>query len=374
MKQRDDSGLGTMRISMRNRYLLIIGTVVLILAVLASQIQAVFVSLVFSLTLASAIAPVAEWMENKLKVPRVFTVVLVYVGTIVLYAVLAYFLYPTLKAQAVDLIKGFPEYSKGIASHYHDISSILHEKAGLDPISETEVKSVLKSVSSRALSFTSDAITFLASGLLISFLTAYFVIEAPSIWPRLLQWIPREHRQRVADTIRPLESRLGGYVRGQILVSLAVGTFIGIGLSILQVPHALILAVLAGLLNLVPFVGSLITAVLAIVVAFNVSLALAGATLLLYMLEQWVESNFIVPQLLGNQVELHPLVVLFAILIGASIMGLAGALIAVPIATATVFLAEEFYLKPLTEREREQDMEENSKPQDSNADEKNKEE
>ncbi|MCA9818677.1 MAG: AI-2E family transporter, partial [Cyanobacteria bacterium HKST-UBA01] len=204
-----------------------------------------------------------------------------------------------------------------------------------------------------ALAFTSDAITALATGVLVTFLTAYFVIEAPHIWPRLLRWVPHEHRDRIAATIKPLESRLGGYVRGQILVSLAVGTFIGIGLKVLGVHHALILAVLAGLLNLVPFVGSLLTAVLAILVAFNQSLTLAICTVILYMVEQWFESNFIVPQLLGTQVELHPLVVLFSILIGASLMGLAGALIAVPIATATMYIAEEFYLKPLNANEHE---------------------
>lgn len=342
-----------LKISMRTRYLVIIGSILLVLGILAYQIQAVFVALVFSLTLASAIAPVAEWMESKLKCPRPVSVSLIYVATILVYGALVYFLYPTLKVQATELINGFPEYSKGISNQYQDLISIVHEKAGLEPISQDDVKTVVKGITSRALTFTSDAITAVATGILVVFLTAYFVVEAPEIWPRLLRWVPHEHRDRVAATIRPLESRLGGYVRGQMLVSLAVGTFIGIGLKILGVHHALILAVLAGLLNLVPFVGSLLTAVLAVLVAFNQSLALAGCTVVLYMVEQWVESNFIVPQLLGNQVELHPLVVLFAILIGASLMGLAGALIAVPIATATVFIAEEFYLEPLNREEAE---------------------
>lgn len=349
MDFKEKTDLATLKISMRVRFLLIIAGVLLVLAILISQIQAVFVSLIFSLTLASAIAPIAEWMENKVKCPRVVTIALVYFSVAALYSLLAFFLYPTLKEQAKDLITNVPEYSRGIESHYNDIVSIIHEKAGLDPINEDEVKAVVKGATNRALSFTSDALTALASAILVTFLTAYFVIEAPKIWPKLLRWIPPDQRDRIAGTIRPLESRLGGYVRGQLLVSLAVGTFIGICLTVIQVPHALILAVLAGLLNLVPFVGSLITAVLAVIVAFNVSLGLACATLCVYLVEQWVESNFIVPQLLGNQVELHPLVVLFSILIGASLMGLAGALIAVPIATAIVYLGEEFYLKPLNE-------------------------
>lgn len=339
-----------MKMSMRNRYLFVLAAIILVFGVLAYQIQAVFVALVFSLTLASAIAPIAEWMEEKVKCPRAITVALVYLLVIVLYSTLVYFLYPTLKFQAKELMAGFPDYAKGLSTHYQDLISIVHEKSGMEALSQDDVKSMVKGITSRAMTFTSDAITGIATAILVSFLTAYFVVEAPKIWPSLLKWVPHEHRDKLATTIRPLENRLGGYVRGQMLVSLAVGTFIGVGLKILGVPHALILAVLAGLLNLVPFVGSLTTAILAVIVAFNQSMTLAGLTVCLYLVEQWVESNFIVPQLLGTQVELHPLVVLFAILIGASLMGLAGALIAVPIATAAMYIAEEFYLKPLNEK------------------------
>ena len=171
MKKADREQVG-LKISMRNRYLLILGLVVAVVAILAYQIQAVFVALVISLTLASAIAPVAEWMEAKLKCPRVISVVLVYVGTILIYSSLAYFLYPTLKEQAQDLIRSFPDYSRGISGHYRDLMSIVQEKAGLDAISQDDVKNVVKGVTSRALAFTSDAITALATGVLVTFLTA----------------------------------------------------------------------------------------------------------------------------------------------------------------------------------------------------------
>jgi hypothetical protein len=120
-----------------------------------------------------------------------------------------------------------------------------------------------------------------------------------------------------------------------------------VGLSLLRVNYSLILGVLAGLLNLVPFVGSLAACIFAVVVAANQNIWLAGATLMLFACEQWVESNFIVPHLLGRHVELHPLIVLFAILIGATLMGVPGALVAVPLTSAALFLAQEFYLKPL---------------------------
>jgi predicted PurR-regulated permease PerM len=184
---------------------------------------------------------------------------------------------------------------------------------------------------------------------LVLFLTAYFVVEASSIWAKLLMWLPHEHRAKAASLIRPLGFRMGGYVRGQLLVSVAVAFYLTAGLTLLNVNYALILGVLAGLLNLVPFVGSLIACIFAVVVAANQSIWLAGATLALFACEQWCESNFFVPYLLGRNVELHPLIVLIAILIGATLMGVPGALIAVPLASAAQFLAQEFYLKPLND-------------------------
>ena len=139
-------------------------------------------------------------------------------------------------------------------------------------------------------------------------------------------------------------------MRGQILVSLAVSSFLAVGLTLLGVQYSLVLGVLAGLLNLMPFVGSMLTAAFSILVASNQSLVLGALTLGLFALEQWFESNVIVPQLLGKQVELHPILVLFAILIGATLMGLPGALIAVPVTSAGIFLAQEFYLKPLNQQ------------------------
>jgi predicted PurR-regulated permease PerM len=89
----------------------------------------------------------------------------------------------------------------------------------------------------------------------------------------------------------------------------------------------------------------MIATITATVVAFNQDPKLAIIVLALYAIEQWLESTFIVPLLLGRQVSLHPLVVLFAILSGASLMGIPGALISVPVVSAVLFLAEEFYLK-----------------------------
>ncbi len=328
--------------------LILVGLVLLLW--LAWEMRAIVVAVLFSITMASAIAPVAEHLEKR-KIPRAATVGIVYLLVGFLYAILFAALFPTLKEQALSLYDKLPSYASGLNDLYFRVREMLGESAGTIAVSPNDIRGFVSKLSGHALHFTSDLVTVIISGILVLFLTGYFVVEAPDLWAKLLEWVPKEHRARASGLIRPLEARLGGYIRGQLLVSVAVSLFLTTGLLLLRVEHAILLGSLSGLLNLVPFVGSMITAVLAVLVAFSQSPLLAGATVLLFVLEQWLESNIIVPNLLGKQVELHPLIVMFSIIIGASIMGVPGALIAVPLATASMFLAEVFYLRPLKEKE-----------------------
>lgn len=316
---------------------------------LAVQLQLLLICLIAALTLAAALSPLAEFMEKR-KIPRAATVVVVYLLVLLTYSAVAGGLIPLLIQQAKSLWDHVPTYIEMASSGARRVVDL----GGPDITQQFNAENMQKmsiSMAKNAIKATGNLIGFLVNALFVLFLTAYFVVCADEINGELLKWLPARHRQRVADLIRPLENRLGGYVRGQMLVSLAVGSVIGIGLALIGNKYALILGVISGLLNLVPFVGSLITAVFAILVSFNQAPWMGLATILLFVFEQWLESNFIVPQLLGKQVDLHPLVVLLAVIIGASLLGICGALIAVPVATIAIFLAQELYQKPLHQRE-----------------------
>jgi predicted PurR-regulated permease PerM len=326
----------------------IVGIVIVALAsvYLLVELRNILVCVIFSLTLAAAIAPVAEWGEQR-KVSRITMILLVYLFVGLIYSVVAFSLFPAAKAQWNHLYEHLPNYLTGLTDWVESVKGGIAGESGQVIRVEELVRNVAIKLGHQTLDVGAGLLVLLLDGLLVLFLTAYFVVEATAIWAKLLMWLPHEHRAKAASLIRPLGFRMGGYVRGQLLVSVAVAFYLTAGLTLLKVNYALILGVLAGLLNLVPFVGSLIACIFAIVVAANQSIWLAGATLVLFACEQWCESNFFVPYLLGRNVELHPLIVLIAILIGATLMGVPGALIAVPLASAAQFLAQEFYLKPL---------------------------
>ncbi len=314
--------------------------VTVLLMWVAVQVQSILICTFMAIILASAIAPAAEILERQ-KVPRTVTVIGLYILIAIVYAVLAISLIPVIKEQAQQLFSVIPQYLKQLLESVDKIQNIAGNYAGADAVNNMDYATMAQDLGTKALgktiNFTHDVLEAILNGIFILFLTSYFVIEADKMWPQLLLWLPPHRREKAATLIRPLESRLGGYVRGQVLVSVAVAIILGTGLTLLQVKYSLILGLIAGLMNIVPFVGSIITCVFSIVVAANQSPMLGLATFGLFAFEQWLESNFIVPHLIGKNVDLHPLIVLFSLLIGGTLFGLPGAVIAVPLASAILF-------------------------------------
>lgn len=316
---------------------------------LAYELRVVIVCVLVAITLAAAIAPVAEWAESK-KVPRIATVLTIFVLVALVYSAAVFSLAGPLRTQATELWNSLPSIATELVNRFPMLSDFIGADGHSLKLEAEDLKALAQKLATQTVSITTGILGALVNVVLVLLLTCYFVVEANETWPKLLLWIPPEHRTRIGSLIRPLESRMGGYVRGQILVCVAVAIFLGTGLTLIKLDYALILGVLAGLFNLVPFVGSFITFGLAVLVAVTAPVDPMVKTALvigLFFLEQWLESNFIVPFFVGKQVDLHPLIVLFAILTGASIMGLPGALVAVPVASALLYLAQEFYLKPL---------------------------
>jgi predicted PurR-regulated permease PerM len=314
------------------------------------ELQKFLICLIMAITLGAAMAPIADRAQSK-GIPRFATVILIYLMALVVYAGVVWSLWPILAKQSRDLIASLPDIIHWLIAKTNNLSGLLEPIIDISSLKSMpeELMGASKSMAINALKFTGNLLTLLINGIFILFLAAYFTIEGPTLMPALIKWLPHKARPRAQSLIAPLIQRLGGYVRGQLLVSLCVGSIIAAGLCAIGVESALVLGVISGLLNLVPFIGSFITLSLATVIGFKQAIWMGFAVLGLFAIEQWIESNFIVPNLLGKQVDLDPLVVLFAVVIGGTLLGVEGALIAVPTATLTIFFLEEFYYKPLNE-------------------------
>jgi predicted PurR-regulated permease PerM len=188
-------------------------------------------------------------------------------------------------------------------------------------------------------------------------LAYYWLVERASIKRVILRTVPVRHARNVNTVWMEVEEKLGGWVRGQLILMLAIGVMAAIGYSLLGLPNPVLLGVVAGLFEIVPMIGPFLAFAPAVLVALAVvdpprALAVAGFALVI----QQIESNILVPRVMGRTVGVSPLTVLIGILVGASLAGLPGAFLAVPLAGALqVILAHVLRTEDASQSEEHRD-------------------
>ena len=191
-------------------------------------------------------------------------------------------------------------------------------------------------VSQKIFSFSLSIISNLLAFLFLLVMTFYFLIEKGRL-DRLIAKYFAGKDQRVVKTVREIENKLGFWARGQVLLCLNIGVLTYIALLLLGIPYALPLAILSGVMEAVPILGSLISTIPAVLIALTISPTQALLTGLAFFAIQQVQNNFVIPQVMKVAIGLNPFVVLLAITTGGELLGITGALLAIPI-TATLQL------------------------------------
>jgi predicted PurR-regulated permease PerM len=299
-----------------------------------------------ALVIAAAILPAARFAERR-RVPRGITVLAVYVAGAGVLALVGRLLWPALSEQAQQFIEHLPRLVDNVKGWLGDLRFYIGQWGASLPTPKADnLQGVLAAVLGNTLSVTAGVFGGVVGVLAVLVIAAYVVIEAEHLGASLLVLVPPRHRPVVASLAEPVLDRIGGYVRGQIVSSLFVGALIAVGLSLLGVRYALLVGVLAAVLNFVPFLGATIAAVLGILSALNESVARALLAAAVLWGAQLVEGKFLAPHFVGRATGLHPLVVLLALLAGAHVAGLIGALVAVPFLAGLWEVARVLYVEP----------------------------
>ena len=181
--------------------------------------------------------------------------------------------------------------------------------------------------------------------LLLIFVFAFFMAVDDRFATRIVRrFFPPQMRERAGTIMGQMGDGLGQWVRAQLLLAAFFGIAFGIGLAILRVPYALTLAVVGAVLEVIPYIGGFVTVILAVLVAATTGkLWLVGATLLWYLVVVNFEAHIVGPKMVGDVVGLHPLVVVVSLFIGEEVLGILGALLAVPIAVVMQILLDQFW-------------------------------
>jgi predicted PurR-regulated permease PerM len=299
-----------------------------------------------ALVVAAAILPVARWAE-RYRVPRGVTVLGVYLGVAGVLTLMGGLLWPALAEQWRQFAENVPRWVERVRAWLGDLDLLLLRWGAALPTPKPEqLHGIAGTLVANTFAVTAGVVGFVVGLLAIVVIAAYLVMDARHVADTLLALVPPEHRKRVEALGAPVMARIGGYVRGQILSSLAVGAVLAAGLGLLGVRYALLIGALAAVLNVVPFVGSLVAAVLGILSALNESVGLALGTALLFWGTNLLEGKLLAPHFVGRATGLHPLAVLLALFVGAHLAGLIGALVAVPFLAAVWEIVRQLSLPP----------------------------
>ena len=335
-------------------------TKVLILAGAALLIGLFFLRIRGALTpfyLAFAIAylghPFVNLLESK-QVPRSLAIVLLYAVFAVLVTFVVYAFLPSLNREIEHLVERLPEQTRRLESLSAAIFRDMRRDwlpGGLQEVvnlairrAEGLIEGLATRIADAVVGFLSQLVNFI----LAPFLAYYVLKDMDHLSKAAVSWLPTGARRDVLELARRVNKVVGRFIRGQLIVSTIVGILVACGLSLLGVRYALFLGLIAGVFDIIPYFGPILGAVPALLLALLRSPLTAVWVLLLFVAIQQFEGNVLSPKVVGDQVGLHPLAVIFSILVGGELMGIVGMLIAVP-AAATVKVTASFIGEKLLE-------------------------
>jgi predicted PurR-regulated permease PerM len=306
---------------------------------LVIRARAVLVLIGLALFIAAGLEPAVSWLTRH-RFPRwaaVTTILLIAVGVFAGFLAAAI---PPLTTQATALANELPHYLHTLQNHNSSLGRLntrFHIQQRLSKLLSTKGTALVGGVLGAGALVLSAATSVLA----VAVLVIYFLAAMPRIRLFVYRLAPQSRRARVILIGDEIFTKVGGFVLGNFLTSVIAGLGTYIWLLIFGVPYAILLALLVALLDLIPVVGSTAGGAIVSLVALTVSLPVAIATLGFYIAYRLAEDYLIVPRILGRTVQVPAVVTVVALLVGGALMGIIGALVAIPVAAALRLLLQE---------------------------------
>ena len=280
---------------------------------------------------------------GKYKISRTFATTLILGGFLLVLVLTLSVVVPVLSAELLKFLRELPAYINQIWEMTEPWRSALKERIGQEEMQQ--IRTNLENSSGKLLSLTENflsgvvnsgqaIISFISVLVLMPIVAFYMMIE----WPNITKWLdkhtPEEHRDTTRRLSREIDTKLSGFIRGQLIVAFILGLIYAAAMKLAGLNYGLLIGLGAGILSIIPMVGSAVGLLTGIIVAWfqtfepGFTIMIAG----IFIAGQLFEGNFLTPKLVGDRVGLHPLWILFALMAGGALYGFVGVLIAVPVA------------------------------------------
>lgn len=304
---------------LKNQILLIVVLVALVWFII--QIQDILVAIFLAYIIMASVLPMVRFLQRK-GFPKIIAVLIPYFLIIVAVFLLVFPLVPFVVEQLQSLATQLPKFwdatakSLGFSVDQHQLQTYINSEAN--------------DISKSVVNFTTKFFGGILSTITVFVISFYLLLYHESFEKGIARLFHYDSRGDVLKTIENVNSKLGAWVRGEFILCFIIGLLSWIGLTILGMPYALPLALLAGLLEVVPTLGPILSAIPAAIIGFTISPTYGIAVILLYMLIQGLENQLLVPKIMQHAIGLNPVFVILGVMIGTSLMGLAGAFLAIP--------------------------------------------
>ncbi len=301
------------------------------------QLRVIVLLLVVALVFAGTFNPLVEWMERR-GFKRVYALTLLFVALLLVTSLLIFLTVPPLIEQLAQIVRDAPR-------HREQLIALLQQRDFTAPLARAVQNAGLEQAFARIESYlvgsSPRAVTALGWAVTTLFLSFYLLADGKRTQGALYAIVPRDYHMRLARILQNLEAIVGGYMRGQLITSAAIGVFTFLLLVIFKVPNALSLALFAALADVIPFIGGLLATAPAVLSALSRGLPVGIVVLVALFVYQEVENRVLVPRVYGRVLRLAPTTVVLALLAGGILLGVIGALLALPIAAGLQMMLAE---------------------------------
>ena len=314
-----------------------------------------------SFVLACSLNPAVDKLSKYIKRGLASTIVIT--GTILIVIL---FLIPIISISIQEIqqvISNVPVFIKEILDFLSKktiMGKTLIEYINLDTITQTSSQ-MASGLVNKSINFTVAIMETITVIITMGVIVFYMTFEKNLIRDAIIAMFPPKMKQRAKEVYENIEHKVGGYVIAQVLSMSTVAIFTAIGLLILKVQYAVLLGLIAGLLDIIPIVGPTVAFILGILCASQQGWLIVILAALVYLAAQWISNNFIRPLVFGKFLDLHPLIIIFAFLIAAQFLGVWGVILSPAIAALLLTLFDELYLKTINNKMKDKEEEEENK-------------
>jgi predicted PurR-regulated permease PerM len=290
---------------------------------------------VISLFLALALNPLVSWIERRGHVRRGPAIGIAYLILALLVVAIGWTFVPKLIDEVNGLVQALPGYVHDLTHGRGRLGFLERKYHVVEKVQEQVKKGGAKrllGLSGTAIAVTKSVLTIITASITIIFLTFFMLLEGQAWVDRFYNLLPERSRPRWRRVGHDVYRTVGGYITGNLLISLIAGVSITVVLLIMGVQFAVALGLLVAVLDLIPLAGATIAGIVVVAVSFLHSVPAGIVVAVFFIVYQQIENHFLQPVIYGRTVQLSPLVVLIAVLVGAALAGILGALAAIPVA------------------------------------------